>query len=184
MPVRTARLIWPWWVRLSHALVATGILALWVLAYIYFETDAVHRALGYSILAIIVLRIVAAVFSNSSAARLSLPGRQEIQQHLVHLRKKNLPIMHGHNPLGQWAVYSMWSCVALLALTGWLSRTDTFWGEDWPVELHTWLSFCLMGLVVMHVMAVFWVSHISGQRLVAQMWHGREAVKHNTGIKP
>lgn len=162
---------------------ATGILALWALAYVYFETDLVHRVVGYGVLVIIVLRIVAAAFSASPAARLSLPGWQEIQQHLTHLRQKKVPIMHGHNPLGQWAVYGIWGCVSLLALTGWLSRTDDFWGEDWPVELHTWLSFCLMGLVVIHVMAVFWVSHISGQRLVAQMWHGREALKQHNRIK-
>lgn len=179
-----ADIIWPWWVRLSHWLVAIGIVALWVLAYGYFETDVLHRSIGYGVLAIIALRILAACFTGFAAARLRLPGWVQLKLHFKHMWHKQLPVNTGHNPLGQWAVYGMWGCVGLLALTGWLSRTDALWGEDWPVDLHAALSFCLLGLVVMHVIAVFWVSRHSGQQLLAQMWHGRLAVKARTVKRP
>ena len=179
-----ADMIWPWWVRLSHWLVAIGILSLWVLAYGYFETDVLHRSIGYGVLVMIALRAIAACFTVFPAARLNLPGCAQLKLHFKHMWHKELPVITGHNPLGQWAVYCMWGCVGLLALTGWLSRTDALWGEDWPVDLHAALSFCLLGLVVMHVIAVFWVSRHSGQQLLAQMWHGRLAVKARTVKRP
>lgn len=87
----------------------------------------------------------------------------------------------GHNPLGQWAVYLIWLFIAALALTGWLSRTDALWGEDWPVALHAALSFGLLALIVVHVLAVIIVSRLSGQHLLSQMIHGHaQSLKHTS----
>jgi cytochrome b len=168
-----ASLIWPWWVRLSHWLVALGVIAVWLLTYCYYETDTLHRWLGYSIVVIIAIRILLAWHTQYPAARLGLPNQQAIATHLAHLKQLQLPAESGHNPLGQIAVYLMWALIALLACTGWLSRTDWFWGEDLPVEMHAWLSTLLMVTVCVHVLAVLLMGRLAKQHLILQMLHGK-----------
>ena len=171
--VQPPKILWPWWVRLSHWLVAAGVVALWLMSHVWYETDVLHRAVGYTVLAIIVIRILSGCFSAHQSARFYVPGFHAIRAHIQHLQQATLPAQAGHNPLGQWAVYVIWTLIALLALTGWLSRTDAFWGEDGPVAMHAWLSWMLMAVIVLHVAAVLWIGRVSRQHLVRQMWHGR-----------
>lgn len=79
----------------------------------------------------------------------------------------------GHNPLGQYAVYIMWLLITLLGLTGWLSRTDQYWGEDWPVDMHIMLSFLLQGMVVLHLLAVVVMSVLERRNLIRGMLNGK-----------
>lgn len=172
-----SELLWPWWVRLSHWLVAAGVVALWLMSYVWYETDALHRSIGYAVLAIVAVRILAGCFSTHQSARFHRPGLQAIRSHIAEVRQATLSAQAGHNPLGQWAVYIIWTLIALLALTGWLSRTDAFWGEDGPVVIHALLSWLLMAVITLHVVAVVWIGRLSKQHLVRQMWHGRIAVR-------
>jgi cytochrome b len=169
----SAEIVWPWWVRLSHWLVAIGVTAIWILTYMFYETDELHRWIGYAIVLAVSVRIFLAHFTPSQAAKLSLPSKRALMLHIAHLKQLDLPVVSGHNPLGQWAVYAIWTMIGLLALTGWLSRTDMFWGEDLPVDIHAWLSGILMGTVLLHVLAVLVVGRIARQRLILQMLHGK-----------
>jgi cytochrome b len=167
--------LWPWWVRLSHWLVAAGVIALWLMSYAWYETDWLHRAVGYAVLTMVVVRIVLGCVTKVSSARFYLPGWHAIGTHFTEMRQGHITPHGGHNPLGQWSVYLIWLLIAALAVTGWLSRTDAFWGEDWPVELHAALSLGLLAVIVLHVLAVVVVSRLSGQHLLSQMIHGRWA---------
>jgi cytochrome b len=166
-------LIWPWWVRLSHWLVAFGVITLWLMAYGLHETGKSHRVIGYALLVIVGVRVLAGFFSGIATARLTWPSWQQIQHHWTHLKQGHLPVQHGHNPLGQLAVYALWACVGLLGVTGYLSRTDWLWGEGWPVDIHACLSIAFMMLVALHVLAVILTSRLSGQGLVLQMLDGK-----------
>lgn len=152
---------------------AVGVITLWLLVYIYYETDQLHRWLGYALTAIVAMRMLAGVLTQSVAARLVWPSWPALNQHLQHLKQRSLPVQHGHNPLGMLAVYWLWGCILLLALTGWLSRTDALWGEDWPVDLHAGLSYVLMASVLLHVIAVLVMSRLARQHLLRQMLHGK-----------
>jgi len=169
----TSEWIWPWWVRLSHWLIAIGIFVIWGLATFFYETDVIHRNVGYAVLALMVLRIVMGIFTHTVAAKLTWPHWQAVVSHVDHLKHRQLPAIHGHNPLGQLAVYVMWLLMALLGFTGWLSRTDAYWGEDWPVDLHGYLSNALMGMVVLHLVAVIGMSKLQRKPLVRAMLTGK-----------
>ena len=171
----TADILWPWWVRLSHWLVASGVIALWLMSYAWYETDWLHRSVGYAVLAVMAMRILCGWLTTASSARFYLPVWQTIRLHLTEIRHGYITPHHGHNPLGQWSVYLIWLFIAALAVSGWLSRTDTLWGEDWPVELHAVLSLGLLGLIVLHVLAVLLVSRLSRRHLLSQMIHGHPA---------
>lgn len=170
-----AEMLWPWWVRLSHWLVAAGVISLWLMSYVWYETDWLHRAVGYAVLTMVVVRILLGCLTKISSARFYLPGWRALRTHIAELRQGHITAHRGHNPFGQWSVYLIWLLIAALALTGWLSRTDALWGEDWPVDLHAALSLGLLGLIAVHVLAVIVVSRLSGQHLLAQMIHGRSA---------
>jgi cytochrome b len=169
-------MLWPWWVRLSHWLVAAGVIALWLMSYVWYETDWLHRAVGYGVLAMVTVRILLGCLTTIRSARFYLPEWRAIRMHLSEMRHGHITPHHGHNPLGQWSVYLIWLLISLLALTGWLSRTDALWGEDWPVDLHAALSAGLLALIVVHVLAVMIASRLSGQHLLSQMIHGRVAL--------
>jgi cytochrome b len=160
-------------VRLSHWLVAAGVIALWLMSYVWYETDWLHRSVGYAVLAMVAMRIVCGCLTTVGSARFYLPGWRAIRSHISQLLDGHLMPHWGHNPLGQWAVYLIWLLIIALAITGWLSRTDALWGEDWPVELHAALSWALFILTALHVIAVNRVGKLSRQHLVRQMWHGR-----------
>jgi len=170
-----ADMLWPWWVRLSHWLVAAGVIALWLMSYAWYETDWLHRVVGYAVVTMVVVRIVLGCVTKVSSARFYLPGWHAIGAHFTEMRQGHITPHRGHNPLGQWSVYLIWLLIAALTVTGWLSRTDAFWGEDWPVELHAALSLGLLTVIVLHVLAVILVSRLSGQHLLSQMIHGRWA---------
>lgn len=171
MPAR-GELLWPWWVRLTHWLVAAGVIALWLMSYVWYETDWLHRAIGYAVLAVVAGRMIAGCMTRMPSARFHLPGWRALQIHVREMQQGQVTPHQGHNPLGQWSVYLMWLLIGGLALTGWLSRTDVFWGEDWPVDMHALLSMGLLLLILVHVLAVMVVSRLSGQNLLSQMIHG------------
>ena len=169
-------MLWPWWVRLSHWLVAAGVIALWLMSYGWYETDWLHRAVGYGVLTLVAMRVLLGCLTTIRSARFYLPEWRAIRMHMSEMRHGHITPHHGHNPLGQWSVYLIWLLISALALTGWLSRTDALWGEDWPVDLHAALSVGLLALIVVHVLAVMIVSRLSGQHLISQMIHGRVAL--------
>jgi cytochrome b len=159
---------WPLTVRITHWLVAA-----FVLINFFNDTDYWHRMIGYACLVLIVIRIIHAVKTKTAFARLYWPTWQAILQHLKQIREAAVAEHAGHNPLGQLAVYVMWLLIALLGFTGWLSRTDAYWGEDWPVDLHGYLSDALMLMVLLHVLAIVVISKLQKQNLVKRMLVGK-----------
>lgn len=161
--------VWPLTVRTTHWLVA-----LLVLIDFFNDTGYWHRMFGYACLVLITIRIIHAVKTKTAYARFYWPTCQAILLHLKEMRGQEIRLgavneHAGHNPLGQLAVYVMWLLIALLGVTGWLSRTDAYWGEDWPVDLHSYLSDALMLMVIMHLLAIAIISKLQKKNLVKRM---------------
>ncbi len=162
--------VWSRVVRITHWLVAVAVLTEWL-----NETGYWHRSIGYFCLSIVALRLLYSGLTSSLSARFYWPSWQQIRAHWYEIKNARHADYTGHNPWGQWAVYLMWSLIVLLALTGFISRTDAFWGEDWPVDMHKLLSNILMLLVILHVLAVGLMSYLTKRNLVRQMLTGRAA---------
>jgi len=160
---------WTLIVRLTHWLVAAG-----VIVNMFNESGYAHRLIGYVCAGLVLLRLVNGFwFARVEASKLHLPGFKAIKSHVQSLLKREKHDYAGHNPLGQYAVYAMWALIFLLAFTGWLSRTDEYWGEDWPVDLHEALSYLLQGMVVLHLLAVTLLSKWLGKNLIGAMVRGK-----------
>jgi cytochrome b len=161
--------VWTRTVRITHWLVALG-----VIINFFNETGEWHRLIGYACVLLISLRIIAGLSPKARpSTRFYFPSLHAINLHIAEIRNHQLSQPAGHNPLGQWAVYLMWTLILLLAITGWLSRTDQFWGEDWPVDLHEIFFYVLQGLVLLHFLAVIVMSKLQKRNLVKQIITGQ-----------
>lgn len=162
---------WPPLVRLTHWLVAAC-----VLVNFFNETGFWHRAIGYGCLGLVLIRICDGLWiSKQRMSQFYWPGFLAIRTHVKEVAAGRITSHVGHNPLGQSAVYLMWMLILLLAFTGWLSRTDQYWGEDWPVDIHAILSGFLQGMVVVHLLAVVLMSKLQGSNLIRAMMRGKKA---------
>ena len=160
---------WTVFVRITHWLVA-----LLVLVNLFNDTSFWHRFIGYFCLALVFARVSYGLWlSKVASSRFYVPTFANIKLHIHEIRKQIFASHIGHNPLGQLAVYLIWALIAALALTGWLSRTDAYWGEDWPVDLHMIFSNLLQSLVILHVAAVVLMSKLQKKNLLKQMVSGK-----------
>ena len=168
MPVSNGReLMWDAAVRVLH----------WTLALIVAfnlvrdDGDLVHRAVGYVAVGVVLVRLLwAAGRGQSHQLRLSPSATLA---YLRLLARGQAPRSSGHNPLGLWMVWLLWSLVLLLGLTGWMSRLDAFWGDDRVHHVHAVLADLLLAAVVLHLAGVAAMSWLWKENLPASMITGR-----------
>ena len=164
--------VWALPVRIAH----------WSLAALIFfdlfndSGGKVHRYAGYAAAAVVMLRLLYGIIERSGPTRLTLPKPSECWAHLREMLTGRVPRLAGHNALGAAMTLLLWTLVLLLALTGWVSRWDRFWGEDWPLDLHSWLSCILQVCVVLHLLGVAVGSILERQNLVRGMISGGKYV--------
>lgn len=157
--------VWTVFVRVTHWLVA-----IFVIVNFFNDTGYWHRFIGYFCLLLVLSRIVYGLWlSKTASSKFYIPTVANIKLHFSEMKAQHFSSYAGHNPLGQLAVYLIWTLIILLALTGWLSRTDAYWGEDWPVDLHAFFSNALQALVILHLAAVALMSKLQKKDLVKQM---------------
>jgi cytochrome b len=173
---------WSVFVRLTHWLIAAC-----VIINFFNETGFWHRFIGYASITLVFLRLAYGLWlSKAPSSAFYIPSIANIKMHVRALKAKQHQAYIGHNPLGQWAVYGMWSLIFLLALSGWVSRTDAYWGEDWPVDTHLVLSQLLQAMVLLHLLAIAVISKRLKQNLVKAMVSGdasNKALTHHKNIE-
>ena len=161
--------VWTLFVRVTHWQVAV-----FVMVNFFNDTGFWHRFIDYACLSLVLARIIYGLFlTKTASSQFYIPTISNIKLHISDIKAQHRSPHVGHNPLGQWAVYVMWTLILLLALTGWLSRTDAYWGEDWPVDLHAFFSNTLMLMVILHVSAIALISKLQKRNLVKSMINGK-----------
>ncbi|HEY1393742.1 MAG TPA: cytochrome b/b6 domain-containing protein [Methylibium sp.] len=156
-------LVWDAAVRLMHLLLA----GLVVSDLVRDDGDRLHRALGYAAAAVVLARLAWALLSRRG------PVAPSVSATLAYLRART-PRRLDHDPLGLWMVWLLWLLVLLLALTGWMSRLDAFWGDERIQQLHAWLADAMLVAVALHLMGVGVMSWRWRENLAASMIHGRK----------
>jgi cytochrome b len=164
--------VWSIPVRIAHWTLATLVL----IDLFNDPGGEPHRLIGYAALAVVVLRLSYGTWSSHEASRVGLPRVRECSQHLRGMLRGRVVRERGHNPLGALMALLIWTLVVLLALTGWVSRWDRYWGEDWPIEIHAWLAQGLQACIVLHLVGVLTSSLIERQNLVRGMVSGNKYV--------
>jgi len=163
--------VWDLAVRFTHWSVAAI-----VLFDIFDDSgDRLHRVLGYVAAGLVLFRILWG-FVGTEHARFGawLPRPAGVLLYARALLRGRAPRHLSHTPLGAVMMLAMWALILGLAVTGWMSRLDPFWGEDWPIDIHRWMSNTLLGLVVVHVIAAIAMSLKLRENLIAAMLTGRK----------
>ncbi|GCB04184.1 cytochrome b/b6 domain-containing protein [Ralstonia sp. SET104] len=163
--------VWDRVVRITHWSVAA--LVLWDL----FEDSGgpLHRNLGYVAAALVALRLAWGVVGGVNARFATWwPRLSILRRYATSLRAGTPMKFASHNPIGALGMLAMWALIVALAVTGWLSRLDGLWGEDWPRDLHAWLAYTLAALVAVHISAAIVMSLLHKNNLILAMLTGKK----------
>jgi cytochrome b len=139
------------------------------------DGDWLHRTVGYVAVGVVVARWLWGVVARGHERLAALrPSPGGTLGYLRAVLRGTAPRHAGHDPLGLWMVWLMWTLVLLLGLTGWISRLDAFWGDDFVHDLHAWLADALLVCVVLHLCGVAVMSWHWRENLPAGMFTGRK----------
>jgi cytochrome b len=133
----------------------------------------VHRATGYLISALVVVRI-AWGFVGPPHARFSdfVPGPRKLGAYLARLAKGREPRYIGHNPAGGVSVVALLALLAAVCATGIALDTPRYRDDGDFKQVHDMLTDATLAFIALHVIGVAYESWRHRENLVAAMISG------------
>jgi len=182
MPATDSRLVWDLPVRVTHWALVLAVAGCWATHYAGVEWFAWHRRLGYTVLVLVMFRIVWGFVGTRHARFASfLRGPRAL---LAYLRQRGRATV-GHNPLGGLSVLAFLALLLLQAATGLFANDEImnmgpFYGWIAPelsnriTSLHRASSEWLLVLIGLHLAAVAFYVRVRRKPLVNAMVTGRK----------
>lgn len=159
--------VWDAPTRLFHWLLAFSIPAMWWTATTGGPWLMWHKRLGLLVCALIIFRLLWG-FAGSQTARFRnfVPGKTTMQRYLKgELQEHEQP---GHNPLGALSVFALLALVIVQLVTGLLAPDNNTWlnpgylnhlvsesTASTAYSIHLTLFWVLVGVIALHIAAVF-----------------------------
>ena len=173
--------IWDWVVRVCH----WGVVAAFIINYFIAEPGRlVHEITGYAAMVFIAVRIAWGVSRtkvmsdgsntdlHASFSNISL-SKHAFIEHIKHLKQKQLPTNHGHNPFGWLMVFAVIALLFGLAISGFLmEEIDALFGNSTLEWVHSIMADVLYACVLLHIAAVFFVQYVGKIQLIRPMLTG------------
>lgn len=174
--------VWDIPVRLFHWALASCFIIAWLtLDNRYLD---IHIFVGYLMGGLILFRILWGFIGGPYACFHDFSfSWAEVRDYLKGVLNKCPPRFLGHNPAGSWAIYLLLGLGLSITITGLLA----FGGEErqgplagllnYPQgrlahELHEWLAWLMLGIVIIHLIGVLIESLLHRENLVAAMLTG------------
>jgi cytochrome b len=163
--------VWDPLVRVVHWSLVAAFIAAWFSHGGYLR---VHRAAGYGLLALVVLR-VAWGFVGTKHARFSdfVAGPRKLRAYLGLVARGREPRYVGHNPAGAVMIVLLLFAMAAVCATGIVLDTPRFRDSELK-EVHDLLTDATLACIAMHVLGVVFTSWRQRENLVAAMISGRK----------
>ena len=174
-------LVWDVPTRVFHWLLALSFFGAFLTAESERYRD-IHVVLGYTLLGLLVFRLVWGFLGTRYAQFRSFmfkPG--EIIGYLLSLLKGKAQHYTGHNPAGSVAIWLLLGLGLTAGLSGVLLFEDI--GGDILEELHELLANAMLLIVFVHVAGVLLSSVMHGENLVRSMITGYKSGETNDGIR-
>jgi cytochrome b len=167
--------VWDPFVRVFHWSLATLFLAAYVTGD---EIERVHIAAGYTIVGLVVLRIVWG-FVGPAHARFSnfVRSPRAVITYLRDVALLRAPRYLGHNPAGGAMIIALLVMLVGTSITGYMMTTDAFWGAKGVEEIHEAFANLTVGLIVFHVLGVLISTFKHGENLVKSMITGQKRLR-------
>jgi cytochrome b len=169
-----ATLIWDLPTRISHWILAAGVIFCAVVSLLLGEHSALfplHSLVGLVIALLVLLRIVWGIIGSRHARFASfLFGPAAVVKYFLAV-VSGKPHRHvGHNPGSAYAIFAMLGLVLLLGATGVLRAT----GSELAEEVHEIAAYALVGVVVAHLLGVALHTVKNRENITLGMIHGRK----------
>jgi cytochrome b len=167
-----AVVVWDWPLRLIHWMLAASTLIAWFTANIF---DTVHEIAGYTVIVLLVLRVVWA-FAGNRYARLHSAIRplRITFQYFRQLTCGETGRYLGLNPAGAAMAVALVLSLAVSSISGWMQITEWYFGVEWVERVHTWSSNLVLGLAIVHLLGVLLVCALQKENLVVAMITGKK----------
>ena len=184
--------VWDLPVRLFHWAIVVLIFLAWVTQeYTRMEW---HMWVGYSILALLLFRIVWG-FIGSDTARFTRFLRSPLSalRHLAHIRRREADHEIGHNAAGGWMVLLMLALIGIQTGTGLFSNDDSDTEgplmhlvskdqSDWLSHIHSLNFKAIEAVIVLHVLAILIYAVFKRQNLVRPMVSGTKLMPADAAV--
>ncbi len=162
--------VWDPFVRIFH----WSLVALFATALMTPDlSEMVHQGAGYAIGALVGARIVWG-FAGPAHARFRdfIYSPREVASFLADTALLRARRYIGHNPAGGAMVLALLVSVATTCVTGHMMTLESFWGVKWLEEVHEFVAWSCVGLIVLHVLGVIFASLEHRENLVLSMITG------------
>lgn len=182
--------LWDFPVRLFHwALVAAIVTAWWTNRQLMID---IHAMAGYSVLALVLFRIIWGFVGSSNARFASfVTGPNKVIGYAIKVPGGSVADLTyaGHNPAGGWMVVVLIVLVAVQAVSGLFASEDTFLFFDGPLVAHVsadlastmnWIHHTNINLIYamvgLHVFAALFYLVVKRENLIGAMVTGMRMV--------
>jgi cytochrome b len=174
-------LVWDLPTRAFHWLLALSFAGAFLTAESERYRD-VHVTLGYTMLGLVVFRLVWGLIGTRYARFWSFAfGARSVLTYVKSLFSRTPHHYVGHNPAGSWAIYALLALVLAAGASGYATYNDI--GGHWMEEVHETAANALLGMVVVHVGGVIIGSLLHRENLVRAMLTGYKAAAPQAGIR-
>ncbi len=173
-------LVWDVPTRVFHWLLVVSFAGAFLTAESERYRD-IHVVLGYTLLGLIVFRLVWGFVGTRYALFRSFCFKPcEIKDYVASLLKSKPKHYVGHNPAGSVAVFALLALGIASGVTGVLVFEEV--GGDMLEEAHDLVSYAMLGVVGLHVVGVLISSVMHRENLVRSMITGFKSVQPNQAI--
>ncbi len=181
--------VWDAPTRLFH----WAIVVLMTFSYVAVQRGwmQLHFISGYTVLTLLLFRLAwGFVGSETSRFRQFLRSPVHGLRHLAAFGKREPDTEIGHNAAGGWMVLAMLALLLVQVGSGLFSNDDidakgplahrvSKAGSDWLSGLHTTSFYILLGLVVLHIVAIIAYAVVKRHDLVRAMVTGKKRLPAN-----
>ena len=174
-------LVWDVPTRVFHWLLVLSFTGAYLTAESELDRD-IHVVLGYTLLGLLVFRLLWGFFGTRYARFRSFlfkPG--EIVAYSLSLLKGNPAHYLGHNPLGSVSVWLLLGLGLLSGVSGVMTFQDI--GGDILEEMHEFVSDAMLAVVLIHIAGVVVSSLLHRENLVRAMVTGFKYAEPEQGIR-
>jgi len=169
--------VWDLPLRLWHWSLAFCVLLAWFTPTVY---DRVHRIAGYTVIALLVFRVIWGFLgSRYSRFRMLWVRLRAAPNYLWNLRRGMTGRYIGLNPAGTAMLVALLVSLAISAVTGAMQVTVTFFGVWWVEDTHAYSSDAAIILVVLHVVGAIAMGILQRENLVRAMFTGRKNIRNH-----
>ena len=179
-------LVWDLPTRVFHWLLVILVTVSFVTGTVGGTAMGYHEWSGVAILVLVLFRVLWG-FWGGTASRFAafVKGPRTVFAYARRLVGKGHPPYLGHNPMGAWSILAMLAVLAVQAGTGLFANDDILTEgplfhlvgkdtSDWLTRIHLINQDILIGLVALHLGAIFFYWAVKRENLILPMITGRK----------